>query len=77
MKRKSEHDLEKVTLNLVRGDMAKLQTLFPKQGGSFVIREIVHAYLKAWSARLPAQEIAEQIELEEIAKAIGDMEQTS
>jgi len=72
MKRKSEFELEKVTLNLVKGDAAKLQVLFPRIGASGVIRQIVHAYLKVWAKRLPKAEEASDLEMEEIAQVLGD-----
>ena len=38
-------DLQKVTLNLARGDYAKLQALFPDNGAGPIIRQIVHDFI--------------------------------
>lgn len=44
-KRKSDDDLEKVSLNLIRGDFAELQGYFKRRGAGYAIRKIVHGYL--------------------------------
>lgn len=41
MKRKSDHPLQKVTLNLYAGDFERICELYPRLGGSAAIREIV------------------------------------
>jgi len=47
-------DLQKVTLNLWRGDYAKLQLLFPDNGAGPVIRELIRDFI----ARVEAVETA-------------------
>ena len=53
-------DLQKVTINLYRGDMEKLQTIYHKTGGGAAIREIVHTHLAKIEAR------ATPVKLEEV-----------
>lgn len=44
-RRKSDDTLEKVSLNLVKGDFSDLQGYFPKKGAGYAIRKMVHSYL--------------------------------
>lgn len=46
-RRKSDLPLQKVTLNLVTGDYAKMQALFPSLGGGAAIRTLVNNYIKS------------------------------
>ncbi len=46
MRRKEDKPLQKVTLNLVEGDFAKLQEVYPRLGAGKVIREIIHAHVR-------------------------------
>lgn len=45
MKRNAPYPLEKQSINLRKGDMAKLQELHPRLGGGRVIRELVIAHI--------------------------------
>lgn len=38
-------NLQKVTLNLVRGDFDKIKDLFPDNGAGEVIRQLVHDFI--------------------------------
>lgn len=46
MRRKEAFDLEKVTLNLRRGDFERLRGLHGRLGASKVIRELVMGHIK-------------------------------
>lgn len=46
-KRKSDKPLEKVTLNLFKGDFARLGELHPQIGASVVIREMISAHIRS------------------------------
>jgi len=43
--KKAEVDLQKHTLNLQRGDYARLQELYPDIGAATIIRRVVHAFI--------------------------------
>ena len=45
MARRKNDDLQKVTLNLRRGDMSKMAEMFPDIGSSVAIRTLVSTYL--------------------------------
>ena len=59
MKRKSDRPLQKVTLNVYRGDWDSLKDLHPEIGPSLALREILHAHVEgikeqvARTAQLP------------------------
>lgn len=44
--KRSEIPVEKVTLNLFDGDAEKLRDLFPRQGASFMVRNLVRQFLR-------------------------------
>lgn len=44
--KRSDIPLEKVTMNFFKGDSEKLQDLFPRQGASFMVRNLVRAYIR-------------------------------
>lgn len=46
MRRKEDYELEKVTLNLRRGDFERLRGLHGRLGASKVIRELVVGHIK-------------------------------
>ena len=46
MPRRSEHDLEKVTIRLYRGDKEALQKYAPELGYNGVIRHLVHKFIR-------------------------------
>lgn len=46
-RRKEDMPIKKVTLNLFDEDWEKLQIWHPELGASKVVREIVHAYIRA------------------------------
>lgn len=68
-RRKADLPLQKVTLNLYHGEMERLQSIYPRHGGSHVVRELVHAHLRRIDERVasvvPAVVATEQ-HLEEI-----------
>lgn len=45
MARPKNHDLEKKTLNLRKGDFEKLAALHPHPGPSVMLRKIISAYV--------------------------------
>lgn len=45
MPRKSPDDLEKVTLNLFRGDYSRLSTTYPQAGAALIIRRLIRKHL--------------------------------
>lgn len=45
MRSKSDKELQKVTMNLFKGDYEELQSLYPDLGAGPVIREIIHNFL--------------------------------
>lgn len=49
--------LQKVTLNLHEGDMARMQELFPKTGGSAMIRKIVRNFIERVEAEMEQRPI--------------------
>jgi len=61
--RKEDHDLQKVTLNLFAGDWESLQTWHPELGASKVVREIIHAYVKANEERFNQQTKSVQLKV--------------
>ena len=44
--RNTDIELQKVTMNLFRGDYAKLQELYPDIGAATIIRRIVHKFIE-------------------------------
>jgi len=44
---KLSDDLEKVTLNLFEGDMARIRDMYPDVGASVIIRRIVRNFIQA------------------------------
>lgn len=52
---KKDTNLEKETLNLYRGDFAKLQKFHPELGAGAVIRELVRAHILKVEAKLEAK----------------------
>lgn len=52
MKRKSDYPLEKQTLNLRKGDFARLQELHPQLGAGRVVRELVVAHIDRVALKL-------------------------
>ena len=46
MRRREDHPIVKVTLNLFAGDWEKLQTWYPKLGAGKVVRELVRAHVR-------------------------------
>lgn len=68
MVRKVREDIElyKHTLNLYKGDYAKIQELFPDIGAGVVIRKVVHNYVESLTAKTTAEiptSVREQLEL--------------
>lgn len=59
MKRKSDDPLEKVNINLIKGDFARLQAFAPRKGAGFIIRQIVHSFLESIEARRKPVEVAD------------------
>lgn len=56
--------LEKVTLNLYEGDMAKIKAVAGEAGASLVIRNLVAAFLeKVESGMTPAKRALEEAQL--------------
>lgn len=45
-RRKLDESLEKVSLNLIKGDREELQNYFKKKGYGYAIRRLVHSYLE-------------------------------
>lgn len=45
MRKKEDHPIQKVTLNLYEGDFQRLATLFPKAGASKIIRTLVRKFI--------------------------------
>jgi hypothetical protein len=52
MKRKQPFDLEKVTINIRKGDFARLRELHPQLGSGPVIARLVIGYLAKVDAKL-------------------------
>jgi hypothetical protein len=46
MRRKEDYELEKVTLNLRKGDFARLRELHGRLGAGKVVRELVLGHIK-------------------------------
>lgn len=46
MRRKEDHPLQKVTLNLFEGDFERLQTLYDRLGAGKVVRTLVRSHLR-------------------------------
>lgn len=46
MRRKENHPIEKITINLYKGDFEKLRDLHPQLGSSKVIRDMVHVHIQ-------------------------------
>lgn len=49
-----KEDTTKHTLNLIRGDVQRLQSLYPELGASAVIRTIVHNHVVEIEAKAKA-----------------------
>jgi hypothetical protein len=45
MRKKEDYDLEKITLNLRRGDFARLQFMHGREGAGKTIRKLVIAHI--------------------------------
>lgn len=45
MAQKAEAPLQKVTLNLFKGDFARLQEMYPENGASVAVRKIVRKFI--------------------------------
>lgn len=56
-KRREDFPLEKVTLNLYKGEFQQLQHLFPRIGSGKVIRTLVHNLIRQVNERV-SQETA-------------------
>lgn len=67
-RRKSDLPLERTTVNLFEGDLARLQALFPNVGAGIAIRRLVHDYLELVDRRVAAQR-------KEPAGEIGNIEE--
>lgn len=52
MRRKEDYELEKVTLNLRRGDFERLRGLHGRLGASKVVRELVMGHIKRVDERV-------------------------
>lgn len=52
--RRHDHSLEKVTLNLIQGDFARLRELYPRLGAGEVIRRLVHSHIKSVDEKIAA-----------------------
>lgn len=44
--KRSETPVEKVTMNLFTGDAEKLRDAFPRQGASFIVRNLVRSFIR-------------------------------
>lgn len=44
--KRSEIPVEKVTMNLFTGDAEKLRDFFPRQGASFMVRNLVRNFIR-------------------------------
>lgn len=64
MVRKVREDLHlhKHTLNLYKGDYAKIQEIFPDVGAGVVIRKVIHNYVETLEAKT-AVEMPDQLEI--------------
>jgi len=67
-RRKEDLPIKKVTLNLFDDDWEKLQIWHPELGASKVVREIIHAYVKANEERFnqKASGVKLQVNIEEL-----------
>lgn len=45
MRKKEDHPIQKVTLNLYEGDYARIGDLFPRAGASKIIRTLVRKFI--------------------------------
>lgn len=52
MRRREAHPLEKVTLNLFKGDFERLREYHTHLGAGKVVRELVRGHIKAMEAKL-------------------------
>ena len=62
MPKAESEGLQKVTLNLVAGDMERLRTFFPDVGASVVVRRLVHQYVKKLEGEVEVPQINVEIE---------------
>jgi hypothetical protein len=54
-----EHlDLQKHTLNLYKGDLDELRTLFPNAEPTVIVRDLVHAAVVAERSKQPKPQIS-------------------
>lgn len=70
-RRKSDLPLQKVTLNLVTGDYAKMQSLFPSLGGGAAIRTLVNNYIKSIRSALEPLDVP-LVAAEDIKELMND-----
>jgi len=69
MRRREDRDITKHTLNLYRGDYAKLQALYSSRiGAAKIIRDIVHAHIRKIeedaAQRLPVPGVIDELDIE-------------
>lgn len=57
MPKPKDLDLEKVTLNLYRGDFGRIQAAYDAIGGSKAIREIVRKHIRELEERMPTEKV--------------------
>jgi hypothetical protein len=62
MMAKRQEDLEKVTLNLYRGDYGRLQEVFPETGAAVVVRRLVRNFIRN---RLDVGDLALDVDIRE------------
>lgn len=62
MRRKEDQPLQKVTLNLIEGDFAKLQEIYPRLGAGKVVRTLVHAHVRRIEET--AQQVTSDLKIE-------------
>lgn len=52
MRKRESHPLEKVTLNLFKGDFNRLREFHSNLGAGKVVRELVHAHIRRMEEQL-------------------------
>lgn len=63
MRRKEDKSIEKVTLNLFKGDFRQIQEWEPRLGAAKIVRELVNAYVarERMKREAAAQEVLQKL----------------
>lgn len=64
-RRRDEHNLKKVTLNLAEGDFERMGLLYPELGASKAIRVLIRGHVKSKAREAPTPKLEEDLLPEE------------